>query len=146
MANNFQTLCNPIPAWMQHYRVPGLALAVLHNGQTYAQGFGITSIENPSPVTPDTLFQVGSISKTFLGTAAMRLVEQGALDLDAPLRKYLPSFKLKDEDVAARVTMRHLLTHTGGWLGDYFNDTGWGNDALTKMLAMLCLQGKSFET
>ena len=119
---------------MQLYRVPGLALAVLHNGQTFTQGFGITSIENPSPVTPDTLFQVGSISKTFLGTAAMRLVEQGALDLDAPIRKYLPNFKLKDEGVAARVTMRHLLTHTGGWLGDYFNDTGWGDDALAKML------------
>ncbi len=130
----FSALCNPVSNWMQQYRVPGLALAVLHNGQTYTQGFGITSIQNPLPVTPDTLFQVGSISKTFLGTAAMRLAEQGRLDLDAPIRKYLPSFKLKDERVAARVSMRHLLTHTGGWLGDYFNDTGWGNDALAKML------------
>ena len=119
---------------MQQYRVPGLALAVLHNSQTYAQGFGITSIQNPLPVTPDTLFQVGSISKTFVGTAAMRLVERGQLDLDAPIRKYLPAFKLQDESVAAHVTMRHLLTHTGGWLGDYFNDTGWGNDALARMM------------
>jgi CubicO group peptidase (beta-lactamase class C family) len=134
MINMFQSLCEPISSWMQHYRVPGLAVAVWHNGQTYAQGFGITHIEYPRPVTPDTLFQVGSISKTFLGTAAMRLVEQGALDLDAPIRKYLPGFKLRDEGVAARATMRHLLTHTGGWLGDFFNDTGWGTDALARML------------
>jgi CubicO group peptidase (beta-lactamase class C family) len=134
MATLFQSLCDPIPTWLQRYRVPGLAVAVLHNGQNYAQGFGVRSIENPLPVTPDTLFQIGSISKTFLGTTVMRLVEQDRLDLDVPIRSYLPGFKLVDEGVAAHVTMRHLLTHTGGWLGDYFNDTGWGDDALAKML------------
>ena len=50
----------------------------------------------------------------------MRLVEMGRLNLDAPVRTYRPDLRLADESVAARVTMRHLLTHTGGWVGDYF--------------------------
>ncbi len=94
----------------------------------------MTSIENPLPVTPDTLFQVGSISKTFTATALMMLMEAGKVDLDTPVRAYLPDFQLSDESVAARVTLRHLLTHTGGWLGDYFNDFGFGDDAQAKML------------
>jgi CubicO group peptidase (beta-lactamase class C family) len=65
----------------------------------------------------------------------MRLVEAGQLDLDAPLRRYLPDLKMSDETVAAQVTLRHLLTHTGGWVGDYFNDFGYGDDALATMVA-----------
>ncbi len=94
----------------------------------------MTSVENPLPVTADTLFQTGSISKTFTGTIFMRLVEQGKVDLDAPVHTYLPKLKLADKDVAERVTIRHLLTHTGGWIGDYFNDYGDGDDALAKMM------------
>ena len=62
------------------------------------------------------------LSLTFVGTAAMRLLERGELDLDEPVRTYVPALRLRDEDVAARVTMRHLLTHTGGWVGDYSTD------------------------
>jgi len=85
-------------------------------------------------VTPDTLFQVGSISKTFTATALMMLRDAGKVDLDTPIRAYLPDFRLSDEEVAARVTLKHLLTHTGGWLGDYFNDFGFGDDAQARML------------
>ena len=53
----------------------------------------------------------------------MRLVDAGKLDLDAPVRTYLPEFRLADEDVAVRVTLRHVFTHTAGWLGDYFEHT-----------------------
>ena len=76
--------------------------------------------------------EVGSTTKTVTGTAIMRLVEQGALDLDTPIRAYLPALRLADEDVAANATLRHLLTHTGGWVGDFFIDTGWGDDALQR--------------
>lgn len=122
---------------MTRYRVPGMAFGVLFGGKREAAAFGVTSLTNPLPVTTDTLFQVGSISKTVLGTAAMRLVEQGKLDLDAPIRIYLPNFKLKDKNAAANATMRHLFTHTGGWLGDYFNDIGWADDALARMLDLI---------
>jgi CubicO group peptidase (beta-lactamase class C family) len=97
-------------------------------------GLGITSVEHPLPVDRETLFQIGSITKTVTGTIAIHLVEQGELDLDAPVRRYLPQLRLADEEVAEQVTMRHLLTHTGGWFGDYFADTGRGDDALERIL------------
>jgi CubicO group peptidase (beta-lactamase class C family) len=131
----FQNLSDEITGGMQRIPIPGLAVGVWHDGIEQAAGFGVTSVENPLPVTPDTLFQVGSISKTFTATALMRLMEAGKVELDAPVRVYLPDFQLSDEDVAARVTLRHLLTHTGGWLGDYFNDFGFGDDAQAKMVA-----------
>src|SRR5215218_11215946 len=105
---------------MEEHGVPGVALGVLFDGEEETAGLGVTSIENPLEVTPDTLFQIGSIAKTYLAVAAMRLVERGELDLDAPVRRYIPDFRLSDEHVAARVTTRHLLTHTGGWVGDVF--------------------------
>jgi len=130
----FQNLSNEITSGMQRITIPGLSVGVWHNGIEQAAGFGVTSVEHPLPVTPDTLFQVGSISKTFTATALMMLREAGKVDLDTPIRAYLPDFHLSDERVAARVTLKHLLTHTGGWLGDYFNDFGFGDDALAKML------------
>ena len=122
---------------MDRLWVPGVALGVLHDGEERAAGFGVTSVEHPLPVDPDTLFQIGSTTKTFTGTAAMQLVERGLLDLDAPVRTYLPELRLADEEVAARVTMRHLFTHTAGWVGDYFGDTGQGDDALARMVERL---------
>ncbi len=130
----FRALGRYLAAEMKRLRIPGAALGVWHAGREYSAGFGVTSLENPLPVTPDTLFQVGSISKTFTGTLLMQLAEQGKLDLDAPVRRYLPELKLSDESVAGRVTLRHLLTHVGGWVGDYFNDFGNGDDALARMV------------
>ena len=115
-------------------QVPGVSIGIYHKGKEFAAGFGITSVEHPLPVTVDTLFQTGSISKTFTGTVMMMLVEQGRVDLDAPVKKYIKDFKVKDKEVTQKVTVRHLLTHMGGWVGDYFNDFGNGEDALDKMV------------
>jgi CubicO group peptidase (beta-lactamase class C family) len=122
---------------MEELGVPGVALGVVRHADEHVEGFGVTSAANPLPVDGDTLFQVGSITKTFTATAAMVLVEQGRLDLDAPVRSYVPELRLADEDVAARVTMRHLLTHSGGWVGDYFDLVGPGDDALAQMVTRL---------
>jgi CubicO group peptidase (beta-lactamase class C family) len=84
-----------------------------------------------------TLFQIGSITKTFTATLSMRLVEENKLDLDTPVRAYLPDLALKDPSIAERVTMRHLLQHTGGWQGDYFADFGRGDDALARIVASM---------
>ncbi len=119
---------------MKRLEVPGVAIGIWHEGKEYADGFGVTSLEHPLPVTADTLFQTGSISKTFTGTMLMQLAEQGKVDLDAPVKKYIKDFKLQDKDVTEKVTVRHLLTHMGGWVGDYFNDFGNGDDALEKMV------------
>ena len=119
---------------MKRLDVPGVAIGIWNQGKEYTAGFGITSVEHPMPVTPNTLFQTGSISKTFTGTLLMILAEQGKVDLDAPVRKYIKDFKLRDESVTEQVTIRHLLTHQGGWVGDYFNDFGNGDDALDRMV------------
>ncbi|MBC7876818.1 MAG: beta-lactamase family protein [Anaerolineales bacterium] len=130
----FKKLSNKIVSEMKRLHIPGVSVGIWHKGREYSAGFGVTNIEHPLPVTADTLFQVGSISKTFTGTLLMQLAEQGKINLDAPVRKYIKDFKLRDEKVAKQVTIRHLLTHTGGWVGDYFNDFGNGDDALAKMV------------
>src|SRR6188472_1819178 len=119
---------------MDELSVPGVALGVLFEGEEEVAGLGVTSVDNPLNVTPDTLFQIGSIGKTFTAAAVMRLVEQGKLALDEPVRRYVPDFRLDDEDTASRVTVRQLFTHTGGWLGDYFDDFGAGDDALARVV------------
>jgi CubicO group peptidase (beta-lactamase class C family) len=119
---------------MERLGVPGVGIGVQFDGQEYLTGFGVTSITNPLPVDGDTLFQIGSTTKTFTATAAMRLVEAGKLDLDVPVRRYIPSLELASEETAARLTLRHLFNHTGGWLGDYFDDTGPGDDARAKIV------------
>jgi CubicO group peptidase (beta-lactamase class C family) len=112
--------------------VPGAAVGIYIDGNEHYAVFGVTSIENPLPVDEDTLFQFGSTGKTYTATAIMRLVEAGKLDLNAPVRTYVPELQLKDEEVAKRVTVLQLLNHSAGWQGDYFEDTGRGDDALAR--------------
>ena len=133
----FENICQQVQPAMEKGRVPGVVIGVWHKGKETIRGLGITSVEHPLPVTPETLYQVGSITKTFLATAVMRLIEMGKLSLDTPVRTYLPDLRLADEHTAANVTLRHLLTHTGGWEGDYFNDFGRGEDALAKMILLM---------
>ncbi|TME25280.1 MAG: beta-lactamase family protein [Chloroflexi bacterium] len=122
---------------MARYHVPGVAIGILHDGDEDIAAYGVTNIEHPLPVDGDTLFQIASITKTITATVVMRLVERDALDLDAPVRRYLPEFRVRDEDAASRATLRHLVTHTGGWLGDCFADFGKGDDALAKYVAAM---------
>lgn len=122
---------------MARYPVPGVSIGVADGDEEWTAGFGITNVEHPLAVDADTLFQIGSITKTFLGTLVMRLVEQGTLDLDVPVRRWLPDLRLRDEGVAACVTLRHLLTHTAGWFGDHFGDFGNDSDALAKYVASM---------
>jgi CubicO group peptidase (beta-lactamase class C family) len=116
----------------ERLQVPGVAVGVLIDGKEDYAFHGVTSVENPLPVNEDTLFQFGSTGKTFTATAMMRLVEQGKVDLNAPVRTYIPEFKLKDEEVARTVTVLHLFNHTAGWEGDLMEDMGPGDDALAR--------------
>jgi CubicO group peptidase (beta-lactamase class C family) len=117
--------------------VPGVAVGVVHDGQEHYAFHGVTSVENPLPVDETTLFQFGSTGKTFTATALVRLAEQGTVDLHAPVRTYVPELRLKDEDVAAKVTVLQLLNHTAGWEGDLMEDQGNGDDALEKYVARM---------
>jgi CubicO group peptidase (beta-lactamase class C family) len=120
---------------MAQKAIPGVAMGILHDGDVATAGFGVTNVEHPLPVTDETLFQIGSITKTFTGTAIMRLVERGKLELDATVRTYVPDFQVMDEAASSQATIRHLLTHTSGWAGDFFHNTGAGDDALSRYVA-----------
>ena len=102
---------------MTEYGVPGVAFGIVKNGQATVKGFGVTNVDDPQPITADTVFALASISKTVTATAMMRLVEQGKVSLDDPVRKYLPDFKVADEAATRDVKIWHLLTHTPGWEG-----------------------------
>jgi CubicO group peptidase (beta-lactamase class C family)/acetyl esterase/lipase len=112
--------------------VPGAAAGILLEGREAYAFHGVTSVENPLPVDRGTLFQIGSTTKTFTATALMRLVEQGRVELSAPVRRYVPELRASEEAVAERVTVLQLLNHTAGWAGDHFLDAGDGDDALAR--------------
>jgi CubicO group peptidase (beta-lactamase class C family) len=121
-------------ALAEELRVPGVAVGLLHDGQEHYGYYGVTSVDNPLPVDERTLFLCGSTTKTFTATAIMRLVEQGLVDLDATVRTYLPEFRVADEEAADSVTVLQILNHTAGWDGDFFKNTGEGDDALTRYI------------
>jgi CubicO group peptidase (beta-lactamase class C family) len=128
----FDELDAKIRAGMKEHGIPGVAVGVIHRGERYIKGYGVTNVDYPTPVDGDTLFRIGSTTKTFTGTAAMRLVDRGELDLDARVRTYLPEFATSQPSVARRVTVRQLLNHSAGWLGEYYADKGRGEDALAR--------------
>jgi CubicO group peptidase (beta-lactamase class C family) len=136
-ARLFRELDAKIRAGMARNAVPGTAVGVLYQGIEYVRGYGVTNVDYPVPVDGDTVFRVGSTTKAFTGTTVMRLVEAGKLDLDARVRRYLPDFRTADPAVAPRVTLRQLLNHTAGWLGDDFQDDGPGDDAAARYAADL---------
>jgi CubicO group peptidase (beta-lactamase class C family) len=128
-------LRNRVLEGMTRFSVPGVSVGIVWEGEEYTVCAGVTNHFQPLEVTPDTLFQIGSTTKTVTGTVIMRLVQEGVLDLDAPVRQYLPDLKLADATVVNTVTVRHLLNHTGGWVGDFFKGFGDGDDALARYVA-----------
>ena len=107
-----------INAEMSRQHIPGLALAVIRDGQlVLSKGYGLANVEHHVPVTPATVFQSGSIGKQFTATAIMLLVEDGKVSLDDRISKYFPDLP----ETWQRITVRNLLTHTAG-LGDFAPD------------------------
>ena len=105
------------------YGLAGLGVGIVKEGEVlFAQGFGKRNIDTGEPVTDRSLFHLASVSKSFVSTAIVQLWEGGHLDLDAPVKRYLPYFKLKGGD-SEQITLRQLLSHTGG-LPDT-DDFGW---------------------
>jgi D-alanyl-D-alanine carboxypeptidase len=94
------------------------AALIAHNGKSiFAQAYGLADREHKIPNTLKTRFRIGSMNKMFTAVAVLQLAQQGKLGLDDPLDRYLPDYP--NRDVATKVTIRHLLTHTGG-TGDIF--------------------------
>ncbi|MEN3271454.1 MAG: hypothetical protein V7636_215 [Actinomycetota bacterium] len=118
--------------------LPGASLAVLHDGEVHEAAAGVLNLRTGVEVTTDSIFQIGSITKVYTATLVMQLVEAGLVDLDAPVRTYLPAFRVLDDAASASITIRQLLTHTSGFDGgDHFFDGGPADDNLERYLESL---------
>src|SRR5438034_1908552 len=103
-----------VSAQVQADHIPGVALGLVHNDQiVHLRGFG-SADQSGRAVTPHTPFILASVSKSFTALAIMQLVESGKIELDAPVQRYLPWFRVADPVASARITLRHLLYHTSG--------------------------------
>lgn len=127
-----------LSALAEAHKVPGATLGILRLGEepVYAH-HGILNVRTGIETTDDSVFQIGSMGKVWTTTAIMRLVDQGVLDLDAPVVSYVPEFSSSDPEITRTVTLRHLLNHTSGIDGDVFTDTGRGDETLEKYVALL---------
>ena len=107
-----------LPPFVQHvvasFGLAGLAIGIVKSGElVYTQGFGVRNLDTQEPVTPRSLFLLSSVSKPFVATAIVQLVEQGKMALDAPIVTYLPYFRLKDPRYKD-ITVQQMLSHTSG--------------------------------
>lgn len=117
--------------------IPGAVLGILADGEQTVVPYGVLSMSTGVEVTADSVFQVGSISKIWTATMIVQLIGEGRLTLDSTIAEPLPGVRAGRDDVADRVTVRHLLTHTSGIDGDIFTDTGRGDDCLERYVALL---------
>jgi CubicO group peptidase (beta-lactamase class C family) len=122
---------------VREHKVPGAVVAVLKDGQIIDAAGGVLSTSTLVEATPDSVFQIGSITKIWTATLVLQLVDDGLLDLDLPIQTYIEDFHLADEAAAASITTRQLLSHQGGFEGDVFTDTGRGEDAIAKYITSI---------
>ena len=116
---NFQKTFSPIDRYidslMKDWNLPGLALGIVYKDQLiYGKGYGFRDLEKKLPVQTNTLFPIASNSKLFTATIAVMLAEEGKMNLDKPVRSYMPSLNFSNDDLNAKVTMRDMLSHRTG--------------------------------
>ena len=119
------------------HRVPGAVVGVLRGDDRIVSATGTANAATGIETTPDTLFQVGSISKVYTATLVMQLVHAGLVQLDEPVRGALQEFRVSDDSATLTITPRELLDHTSGIQGDHFLDCGRNPDALWRYVSTL---------
>ena len=99
-----------------YHQIPGIAIGIVYDQElVWSKGYGVENLESQEPVTPATLFRLGSVTKLFTATAILQLRDQGKLRLEDPVTQHLPWFELQSTfEGAPEITVRHLLTHTAG--------------------------------
>lgn len=118
---------------LAEYGIPSAAIGVLHDGEVAEFAVGLKNVETREPATTDTVYQCGSMTKTWTALAFMQLVDEGTVDLDEPVRTYLPGFAVADPEASANVTPRHLLYHTSG-IEEAYGDPGEDDDVYERMV------------
>jgi len=119
---------------LRTFSVPGASIGVYRNGRMTTHAAGVINQETGVEATIDAVFQIGSITKPVTTSLIMQLVDEGAVELDAPVIEYLPDFRVARLDVSRNVTIRQFLTHTSGIDGDLFVDTGRGDEAIARFI------------
>jgi CubicO group peptidase (beta-lactamase class C family) len=122
--------------------VPGAVCGVVSGDETTVATCGVANTATGVEVTPDTLFQLGSLSKLYTTTLLLQAQAAGLAALDEPVRAQLQEFSVADPGATIEITPRHLLTHTSGIEGDHLVDTGWNDDALQRYVATLAALGQ----
>jgi CubicO group peptidase (beta-lactamase class C family) len=145
LADRADGLTARLAAVLEQWDVPGAAFGAARGDEIVTGAAGLLHRGTGYPVTPDSWFQVGSITKVFTATLVMQLVDDGLVDLDTPVGTYLEGFDVGDETANATITVRHLLSHTSGIDGDYFADFGRGLDACARYVASLSEVGMLYE-
>jgi CubicO group peptidase (beta-lactamase class C family) len=121
---------------MEEEDIPGIAIVIVQGDEiAYCQGYGVANIDSKQPVTTDTLFDLASLTKSFTALAVLLMEDQGLIDIDDPLQKYLPNFQIADPR-GAEITIRQLLNQTSGIPG-IFSEILIFNDSYEGMLASL---------
>jgi CubicO group peptidase (beta-lactamase class C family) len=124
-------------ALARRHGVPGAALAIAKEDELLDFATGVLNVDTGVDTTTDSVFQIGSNTKVVTTTLIMQLVDAGKVDLDAPVKRYLKRFALKDPTAASEITVRQLLTHTSGIQGDYFVGFGRGEDSIGRYVDSL---------
>ena len=120
---------------LNRYNIPAISLAVLKEGQVGQCASGILNLKVDTETTINSLFQIGSITKVITSCLIMQLVEEGKVDLDAPVKHYLHDFIIADAEASSSITVRQLLNHTSGMAGDFFpNDQGHQGNLIARYL------------
>ncbi len=139
LSTSFSEIDEFVQQQMKDGDIPGVAVAVVQGNEVlYLKGYGVTSLKTPSPVTPETVFELASISKSFTALGVLLLNDKGLIDLDTPVQQYLPEFKLPDPQ-ASLITVRQLLDQSSGLPGSFAEPLLYyqGSDAMEKMLTAI---------
>ena len=128
-------LRNVIQGERERLNIPGIAWGTLSDGEMTMDAVGVAKLSTGESLRADALFRIASISKVFTATLAMTLVDEGKLDLNAPVSQYLPGVTITEAGIEDRISMRHLLSHGSGMFGDYGVNQGLGEDAIAKAIA-----------
>lgn len=137
--HELQTMLDDV---VDDHEAVGAAAGVLVGDEIVTAAAGLANKDTGREVTPDTLFQIGSVTKVYTATLTMQLVDDGLIDLDEPAATYLEGATVGNYDEARDITVRQLLCHTSGMAGDHFADFGRGDDAVERFVDALVDQSK----
>lgn len=136
------TLASRLAAAIQTHNVPGASAAVFRAGQWEIAAAGVANVTTGVDVTPETVMHIGSITKVLNATMVMQLVDEGRVELAAPLKRYLPDFQVADREAAERITVEMLLNHTCGIDGEYFPSGGPDGERIEDAISRIARQGQ----